>query len=710
VVSSSTYTYSWTLTSKPTGSTATLASTTAASPSFKADVAGAYVATMTITDGSSNVATSSVTLTACSASSNSSSPFSGCTSTGGDVSNASATVSGVASAGAPISGAYINVLSANGKYYSPSATTGADGTFQFTLNTSSYPTPLMVQINKIAGQSIGTYYAYAYGSDLSGLVISPLSNAVLGLAADTNLDQLFAGGAIPATLTTNAIASALQLVAKALSNQMVSLNISDPALLLKNANYVANGSGQDAVLDAVSINTANTDNGSLVISSKLTGVSVQLDNGATAASITSIPFSTNAGNLLASLNQQINLVNTCVKNAVNLNSSTAPCMDANFLDAGSNASSFISNIKNYVGSISSIGNASISWCTLDTPELTFNNTPASLSRQTGICNSTFEVSTSTTTQAANSNYKFTINSAGTAVEEVKMNGNQLNGMLEIKPLIWVKTRVDGFGNNTGITSGYAFNIGTALQQTTGNPIVLAKSNLSAKVEILNSAGANISTLYMQCVQGSNCIDSNLTLCKLSSPTCSNGLNTTADMVLSVNTPLSKNIIEAKRYGYVSARVTAYNKILSDSAKSINFVKEIPISRIPIAQEIADTLIYPAMTSSSATALANWAGNSNLSLTFSRGSQKISLYGINFSIEPRAGFASVNSIITGTTTAADFTGLASRNNGSIIGLTACSSSTYNYSTTASWRSTYFYGSFKNTDVLVKTFGSCNSGDY
>jgi len=84
VVSSSAYTYSWALTSKPSGSTATMASATAASPSFKADLAGAYVATMTITDGSSNVATSSVTLTACNASSSTSSPFSGCTSSSGN--------------------------------------------------------------------------------------------------------------------------------------------------------------------------------------------------------------------------------------------------------------------------------------------------------------------------------------------------------------------------------------------------------------------------------------------------------------------------------------------------------------------------------------------------------------------------------------------------------------------------------------------------
>ena len=94
VVSSSTFTYSWALTTVPTGSTATLASATAASPSFKADVAGSYVATMTITDGSSNVATSSVTLTACNASSNTSNPFVNC---GGGSSTPTYTIGGTVS-------------------------------------------------------------------------------------------------------------------------------------------------------------------------------------------------------------------------------------------------------------------------------------------------------------------------------------------------------------------------------------------------------------------------------------------------------------------------------------------------------------------------------------------------------------------------------------------------------------------------------------
>jgi len=84
VVSSSAYTYQWALTSKPAGSNAAITDTNAVNPSFKADVAGDYVVSMTITDGSNNVSSSSVTLTACNASSNTSSPFSGCISNVGD--------------------------------------------------------------------------------------------------------------------------------------------------------------------------------------------------------------------------------------------------------------------------------------------------------------------------------------------------------------------------------------------------------------------------------------------------------------------------------------------------------------------------------------------------------------------------------------------------------------------------------------------------
>jgi len=52
-----TLTYTWTLTSKPAGSTAVLSSTTSAKPTFTADVVGTYVASLTVSDGKVNSAT-----------------------------------------------------------------------------------------------------------------------------------------------------------------------------------------------------------------------------------------------------------------------------------------------------------------------------------------------------------------------------------------------------------------------------------------------------------------------------------------------------------------------------------------------------------------------------------------------------------------------------------------------------------------------------
>ena len=56
-------TFAWTLTSKPAGSTASLSSTTSAKPTFTADLAGTYVASLIVNDGklNSSVATASIT-------------------------------------------------------------------------------------------------------------------------------------------------------------------------------------------------------------------------------------------------------------------------------------------------------------------------------------------------------------------------------------------------------------------------------------------------------------------------------------------------------------------------------------------------------------------------------------------------------------------------------------------------------------------------
>lgn len=56
-------TYSWSLTSKPAGSAAALASATSAKPTFTADAAGTYVASLTVNDGKVNSTAAMVTVT-----------------------------------------------------------------------------------------------------------------------------------------------------------------------------------------------------------------------------------------------------------------------------------------------------------------------------------------------------------------------------------------------------------------------------------------------------------------------------------------------------------------------------------------------------------------------------------------------------------------------------------------------------------------------
>jgi hypothetical protein len=59
-----TLTYNWTLTTKPTGSTAALSSSTTINPTFIADLPGSYIATLVVNDGKTGSNTATVTITA----------------------------------------------------------------------------------------------------------------------------------------------------------------------------------------------------------------------------------------------------------------------------------------------------------------------------------------------------------------------------------------------------------------------------------------------------------------------------------------------------------------------------------------------------------------------------------------------------------------------------------------------------------------------
>lgn len=59
-----TLTYAWTLTTKPTGSAAALSSATSAKPTFSADMAGSYIASLVVNDGTASSTASTVAVTA----------------------------------------------------------------------------------------------------------------------------------------------------------------------------------------------------------------------------------------------------------------------------------------------------------------------------------------------------------------------------------------------------------------------------------------------------------------------------------------------------------------------------------------------------------------------------------------------------------------------------------------------------------------------
>lgn len=61
--SGATLTYAWTLPTRPAGSAATIANNTSVKPTFTADVAGTYVASLVVNDGTTSSAASTVTIT-----------------------------------------------------------------------------------------------------------------------------------------------------------------------------------------------------------------------------------------------------------------------------------------------------------------------------------------------------------------------------------------------------------------------------------------------------------------------------------------------------------------------------------------------------------------------------------------------------------------------------------------------------------------------
>lgn len=626
---------------------------------------------------------------------------------GGGGSSSPSTLSGIASAGAPIAGASISLLSANGRYYEANTSTNANGTFELTIDTQTYTPPYLLKITKTSGQSAGSYYAFASTAIGSGLLVTPISSATLGLAVDSNLEQIFQSGTLPASLNASTITLALNKIYAATSELFSALAVSDKSLLLSNPGYVANGEGQDASLDALIFSSSNSASGSVVVGSKLTGTSQELTSTTQQGNINPIPFSNNGGSLLVNINKAINSTNACIKDAINTNQSNPSCIDDTYLGSGITKANFIARMRSDISQLNSVSPSAIRWCLFENPGLSFNSSAALLANASGTCNASFTLTAPEGSGLSDEYYQFRLNATGTQVLSVKAIGNGVNDELSITPAILAKLRVDGYATNTGVTSGYAFRIGTALLSTNGNPVVQTTSNISAKVEIVNANGTTLDTFYMQCNQGATCIDSNLAVCKNKHPTCADGVIRTSDNIISVDSTLANTITTALQQGFVQARVTAYNKILSDPSKQQRYQKTIPIIGLPIPQETVNQISFPALTTSGSASLASWAGGSSLTLGFDRGDSRIALMNLDFVAQPSAGIRGGSAPISQGMNSVTFNALTG-NGTPVIGLTNCAA--VQASSAANWRAVYIHGTFANVPVVVKQFGSCNEQNY
>ena len=250
VSSSSAYTYNWSLTSKPTGSNASITDTSAVNPSFKADVAGTYVASVTITDGSNNVATSSVVLTACNSSSNSSSPFSSCSLS----TNTDYVLTGVVAVGAALPAVTVTITDANG--IQTTTTTGEDGSYAIQDPSGvTLQAPFKVSVRSLLGTSEVVLSSVAL-SRASTANVTPITTAISSILNATNSYD-------PLTLDVSKVSeanitAASTKMATALSNVMTAANVSNNSFNPIKGSFIANGEGIDSVMDRVSFNYTST--------------------------------------------------------------------------------------------------------------------------------------------------------------------------------------------------------------------------------------------------------------------------------------------------------------------------------------------------------------------------------------------------------------------------------------------------------------------
>ena len=598
-------------------------------------------------------------------------------------------VSGVASMGAPMTSATVTIKSlGNGASYSPGVT-DASGSFSFSVSSTDYPSPYLIRVTSAVGGQTASQFSLIGTGEGRGLVVSPLSSAALALAANRTADQAFSEGVAVSKADFDSKVSILFKVAESIFS---SLGITNSATLVKNSQYQANGSGADSFFDIVKINYDGTLSGNLVLTTKFSGKAVELNNLTTSDSVGVLE---SIGGLASKIVAGINSNNSCIESAFEGNNSVSlsECLDSSFKDAEiTNSEGLLQKWVSIAGKALESKATSVEWCDFDTASLSFASEANLLAGESGVCAATHEIKTDSSSVAFSGRYKFIVNSTGDDVSLVKLYGNQVATQIAVYPHLQKKVRIDGLTENTGITSGYQFDVGTGVGAVNASD---QADIVSARVRLQNNSGSSITdgTFYMQCRQGAiaSCTDSYLSIC--ASSNCSS-FNMVADRVFSVSASLAQAIISEMKSGRVRAEITTY----SDTNRTTQvYQTNVALVGVPVAQNIANGLIFPSLDSTSTASVASWVSDTQLSVAYSAGSANL-FQGVFYVRNGGDSDSSEATLISGTATH------NSPNISNVSGLAGdCSSS-------GAYRSYTLNGSFNDVSTEVKYFGSCKSSDY
>jgi hypothetical protein len=189
-------------------------------------------------------------LTACNASSNSSSPFSSCSIS----TNTDYVLTGVVAVGAPLPAVTVTITDANG--IQTTTTTGEDGSYAVQVPSGvTLKAPFKVSVRSLLGTSEVVLSSVAL-SRASTANVTPITTAISSLLNASNSYDPLTLNVNNVTETTISAASAK--MATALSNVMTAANVSNNAFNPIKGPFIANGEGIDSVMDRVSFNYTST--------------------------------------------------------------------------------------------------------------------------------------------------------------------------------------------------------------------------------------------------------------------------------------------------------------------------------------------------------------------------------------------------------------------------------------------------------------------